>query len=67
MPQYLKDTETAARFGVSRATIWGWTRARTFPAPVQLSPGCTRWRVADLEAWEADRAAARPTAPATAA
>ncbi|WP_379862581.1 helix-turn-helix transcriptional regulator [Mameliella alba] len=25
----------------------------TFPKPVTLTPGCTRWKLADLEAWEA--------------
>jgi prophage regulatory protein len=24
----------------------------SFPKPVKLSPGCTRWRLSELEAWE---------------
>jgi prophage regulatory protein len=29
----------------------------TFPKPVSLSRGCTKWKLADLEAWEAAKAA----------
>lgn len=51
-PEYLSDLETAKRFAVSRATVRRWARLdSTFPRPVKLSEGCTRWRVADLEAW----------------
>ena len=49
----------AERLGVSVATVWRWTKEleRGFPKPVSLSPGCTRWRLSDLEAWEAARSA----------
>jgi predicted DNA-binding transcriptional regulator AlpA len=50
---YLKDTQLAERFGVDRVTIWKWVKRGGFPKPVKLSPGCTRWRMADIEAWEA--------------
>lgn len=57
MPEqvYLRDTDVAARFGVSRNTIWRWTRERgpEWPRPVRLSPGCTRWKSADIAAFEA--------------
>jgi len=49
---YLSDTALAARFGVTRPTIWRWARLGPFPKPVKLSPGCTRWRVAEVEAFE---------------
>jgi len=26
-----------------------------FPKPVKLSPGTTRWKLADIEAWETTR------------
>lgn len=48
---YLSDTSLAKRFSVSRATIWRWAEG-DFPQPVKLSPGCTRWRLAEIEAWE---------------
>ncbi|EYD75855.1 phage transcriptional regulator, AlpA [Rubellimicrobium mesophilum DSM 19309] len=53
---YLSDKQVAQRFAVTRPTIWRWARAADFPKPVSLSPGCTRWRLADVEAWEAARA-----------
>lgn len=55
---YLTDTQVASRYGVHRSTPWRWVKADpNFPAPFTLSPGCTRWRLADLEAWEESRAA----------
>ncbi|PLW83311.1 AlpA family transcriptional regulator [Kineobactrum sediminis] len=52
---YLSDTAIAQRFQVSRATVWRWTRSVAFPKPIKLSVGCTRWRLADIEAWEQTR------------
>lgn len=53
---YLSDTQVAARYSVHRSTPWRWLKADpNFPAPVTLSPGCTRWRASDLEAWEASK------------
>ncbi|MDO6588295.1 AlpA family phage regulatory protein [Salipiger sp. 1_MG-2023] len=51
---YLSDLQIAARYGVHRSTPWRWLKTDDiFPAPVSLSPGCTRWKLDDLEAWEA--------------
>ena len=56
---YLQDKDLAARFGVSRTTPWQWLKSDpTFPRPVPLSAGCTRWRLSDIEKWEQSRAAA---------
>jgi len=52
---YLSDRQIATRFGVSRCTPWRWVERGQFPSPVQLSPGCTRWRLSDVEKWEAER------------
>lgn len=53
---YLPDTRVAARYGVHRTTPWRWDKTDpTFPKPVRLSPGCTRWKLSDLEAWEKTR------------
>lgn len=60
MPEvYLPDVAVAARYNTHRS--WPWRRAKldpTFPQPVTLTPGCTRWKLSDLEAWEAAKAQA---------
>lgn len=54
---YLSNTQLAARYGVNRSTVWRWSQTDpTFPKPVSLSPGCTRWKLSALEAWEAAKA-----------
>lgn len=53
---YLTDKQVAARYGVDRAAIWRWRRTDPdFPDPVKLTPGTTRWRIDELEAWESAR------------
>lgn len=54
-PTHLSDKQIAALYNVHPKTPWRWAREGTFPKPVKLTSGCTRWRVADLEAWEAAR------------
>jgi prophage regulatory protein len=49
---YLKVNQVATRMTVSDATIWRWTAAGCFPAPVKIGPGSTRWRLGDIEEWE---------------
>nr|WP_299380154.1 AlpA family phage regulatory protein [uncultured Halomonas sp.] len=50
--QWATDKQLSARFEVSRATVWRWAQSGRFPKPIKLSPGCTRWRASDIEAWE---------------
>lgn len=53
---YLTDTQIAARYGVHRTTPWRWVQKdKTFPKPLRLSPGCTRWKLSDIESWEAKK------------
>lgn len=55
---FLSDTQIAARYGVHRSTPWRWVKTdQAFPKPVMLTPGCTRWRLRELETWEAAKAA----------
>ncbi len=55
---FLSDAQVADRYAVSRVTIWKWLKTDpTFPKPIKLSPGCTRWRASDVEAWEKSREA----------
>lgn len=60
--QYLTDRALAARFAVARTTVWRWLSEGLLPAPVHLTPGTTRWRLADIEAFEAQRLAASAAA-----
>jgi predicted DNA-binding transcriptional regulator AlpA len=39
----LKDTEMAAIYGVSRATIWRWAKSGTIPAPQKIGANTARW------------------------
>lgn len=55
--QYLSDKAVAARYQVSRPTIWRWSQRGTLPLPILFSPGCTRWKLSDLIRAEADKAA----------
>lgn len=46
----------AARLTVTVPTVWRYARTNPeFPRPVKLSPGCTRWRAEDIEAWVASK------------
>lgn len=55
-PEYVRDRDLATRYGVDRVTIWRWACNGTLPQPIKLTPGTTRWRVADILAHEAARA-----------
>lgn len=52
---YVRDTQLADRYDVTRQTIWRWAREGRFPAPAQLTPGTVRWRLDEVEAWERQR------------
>jgi prophage regulatory protein len=58
MPEtYLTDRQLGIRFGVHHLSIRRWERTDpTFPRSIKLTPGCCRWRLADIEAWEASKA-----------
>lgn len=55
---YLSVKNVAKRYNTHEATPWRWAAdtENDFPLPVQLSAGCTRWKLSDLEAWEQNRA-----------
>lgn len=52
---WLDVEDVATRFKVTPSTIWRWTRDKTaaFPQPVRLTPRVTRWRLQDIEKFEA--------------
>jgi prophage regulatory protein len=61
---FLSIEQIAERYGVNKATIWRWGKDPAFPKSIALSPGCTRWRLADLEAWENAKEEAKPSGKA---
>ncbi len=51
---YLTDRDLANRYQLGREVIWRWLRDNPkFPRPLKLSGKCTRWRLEDIEAFEA--------------
>ena len=52
---YLSVDQVAARLSVSRDSIYRWKRLGDFPRAVKLSPSTTRWRLSDIQEWEASR------------
>jgi prophage regulatory protein len=56
---YLTDEQVAARYTISRMTVWRWAREGRLPRPVKLGPNVTRWVQAELEANEAELHAQR--------
>ncbi|SEN57560.1 Prophage CP4-57 regulatory protein (AlpA) [Pseudorhodobacter antarcticus] len=54
---YLSNRHLAARYNVHHLTPCRWLNTDpTFPKPVRLTPGCTRWKLSDIEAWEVAKA-----------
>lgn len=50
---FLSVEQVAARYNVSKDAIWRWRREGDFPKPVKLGLRTSRWRLSDLEAYEA--------------
>ena len=55
MSHYLKRQEIETALKISRATIYRWMEAGTFPLAIHLGANCVRWRASDIEAWKAER------------
>jgi len=52
---YLKRQEIEAKFTVSRATIYRWIKAGTFPQAIHIGTNMVRWRASDIEVWMMDK------------
>ncbi|WP_082021171.1 helix-turn-helix transcriptional regulator [Geobacter anodireducens] len=51
MERMLKLQEILTLTGVSRSTIWRWTKEGSFPKPARVSPRTIRWRASDVLNW----------------
>lgn len=56
--EYLNAKQLAKRYNVAIQTIYRWEREDKFPKRIRLADNCTRWRLDEIEAWEAQRGAA---------
>lgn len=55
--RFFSDSQVADMYGVTRQTVWRWAATDpTFPKPIKLSPGCTRWKLSAIELWESGKA-----------
>lgn len=47
---WISPKRVAEILDVSEATVWRWTKSHvTFPKPVKLSPGCTRFSLEEIQ------------------
>jgi len=49
--RFLSDKALATRYEVHRASVWRWAQNGKLPSPIKIN-GATRWKLADIEAWE---------------
>jgi len=52
--KFLRD-----RYMTSAPTIWRWVREDKMPKPIKIGPNCTRWKLEEIEQWEASREVAQ--------
>jgi len=53
--RYLSVQDLAARYDVSRATVYNWNKRGTGPAYLKPGGNLVRYRIADVLAWEKSR------------
>lgn len=58
--EYIDITTMAQHYGVSPMTIRRWWYEGNIPAPIRLGRRMVRWRVADIQAFDAAQVAHRP-------
>lgn len=62
--KYLSVKQVSERLGISVPCVWNWVSTgpysvKDFPRPIKLGPQLVRWRLDELEAWEASRERAK--------
>ena len=62
----LSRKELEKILGLKKSAIYAAMRERDFPAPIQLSRKCVRWRKSEVEAWIDSRPRANGVHPAPA-
>jgi prophage regulatory protein len=49
--RFIRLPTVLARIGISRSTLWAWTRAGKFPPPVKIGPRAVAWRAREINDW----------------
>lgn len=47
----LKLKHVIVATGLSKSSVYALLKDKKFPEPVRLGARCTRWRMADIQAW----------------
>lgn len=50
MDKLLRLPQVAEKLGVSKSTVWLYSRNGTLPKPTKLSPRVTVWKESDVQA-----------------
>ncbi len=50
---FLSRNQVRARYGIGHTTLYDWVERYGFPAGYRMGPRLTRWKISELEAWEA--------------
>lgn len=45
----------STKVGLRRTKIYQLIKAGDFPAPIKLTPSCSRWRFTEIESWIASK------------
>lgn len=53
--EYVSDKFCSHRYEISRATWWRWVREGNAPKPYRFTSQCSRWKLSEIEAWEASQ------------
>lgn len=54
---YLSRHEVLKRYSIGNTTLHRWRRDKgmNFPAPIEFTERCLRWKLSALEAWDESR------------
>lgn len=52
---YIDAKRLCDRYQISPPTLWRWAREGKMPKPIKIGPNCTRWKLEEIEKWEAKR------------
>ena len=51
--KYISIREVRCRYGIGNTTVYDWLKTTDFPKPYRIGPKLVRWKITELEEWEA--------------